>query len=515
MQQDFFDVVIVGAGASGMTAAWRLSKSNLKITILDQGKKYEDYEYHKKNIDWEIKKLNEFNLNPNLRNNNYDYPIDCSNSDIEISNFNGIGGSTILYSGHFPRFHPSDFKVRSLDKVAYDWPLNYYDLEKYYEINDKITGIHGLKGDPAYPKIKNLKKPIAPGIVGNKIATAFKKLNWHCWPSYSAINVDNNFSVRTVNQTYLPLIKNKKNIKIQEKSRVIKILSDNKKVKGILYIDKNGKKKKIKCKILILACNGIGTPRLLLSSKNKYFKNGLANSSGLVGKNLMLHPLGYVEGIFNDYLNSDFGPEGCCVYSHQFYETSLKNGYKRGFTFQVLRGSPPLENALYLNKLRKIKFGNSFFKNFFNYYNRIIPIAIITEDLPMKTNYISLDYKNKDNSGLPGVRVNYKLDKNNKMILKNGIQKAKKLLNTAGAKQINAFAPVRYTGWHLMGTTKMGNKKSSSVVNKFGQTHDLKNLVIIDSSIFVTSSAVNPVSTIQALSLMIAENIVKNFKDYD
>ena len=120
---------------------------------------------------------------------------------------------------------------------------------------------------------------------------------------------------------------------------MIKILSDNKKVKGILYIDKNGKKKKIQCKILILACNGIGTPRLLLSSKNKYFKNGLANSSGLVGKNLMLHPLGYVEGIFNDNLNSDFGPEGCCVYSHQFYETSLKNGYKRGFTFQVLRES--------------------------------------------------------------------------------------------------------------------------------------------------------------------------------
>ena len=90
------------------------------------------------------------------------------------------------------------------------------------------------------------------------------------------------------------------------------------------------------------------------------------------------------------------------------------------------------------------------------------------------------------------------------MILKNGVKKAKKLLNVAGAKQINAYAPVRYTGWHLMGTTKMGNKKNSSVVNKFGQTHDLKNLVIIDSSIFVTSSAVNPVSTIQALSLMLS-----------
>jgi choline dehydrogenase-like flavoprotein len=515
MLQDYFDVVIIGGGASGLAAAWRLSESKLNVVILEQGKKYKEKEYHKKNIDWEIQKLDKFNLNPNIRNNESDYPIDCSNSDIEISNFNGLGGSTVLYSGHFPRFHPSDFKVKSLDGIANDWPINYSDLVKYYEINDKITGVHGLGGDPAYQKIKNLKKPINPGIIGNKIAIASKKLNWHCWPSYSAINIDNNFSVKTVNQTYLPLLKNKKNIKIKENSRVVKILSDEKKVRGVLYINKKGEKRKIKSKIVILACNGIGTPRLLLASKNKYHKNGLANSSGLVGKNLMLHPLAYVEGIFNDYLHSDFGPEGCCVYSHQFYETNKKNDHKRGFTLQVLRGSSPLDSAIYLNKINKLKFGNTFFNDFFKYYNRVIPIAVITEDLPVKNNSISLDYNNKDSSGLPGVKVNYKLEKNNKKILKNGIQKAKKLLNVAGANEINAYAPVRYTGWHLMGTAKMGNNKNTSVVNKFGQSHDLKNLIIIDSSIFVTSSAVNPVSTIQALSLMIADNIIRNFNAYN
>ena len=90
------------------------------------------------------------------------------------------------------------------------------------------------------------------------------------------------------------------------------------------------------------------------------------------------------------------------------------------------------------------------------------------------------------------------------------LDKAIKVLKKAGAKKIISFAPVKHTGWHLMGTTKMGNKKNSSVVNKFGQTHDIKNLLIVDSSIFPTSAAVNPVSTSQALALYIADNLVKN-----
>lgn len=515
MPINYSDVVIVGAGATGLAAAWRFSKTNLKVTILEQGKKYNEKEYHKKNSDWELNKLNKFHLNPNIRNNNFDYPINCKNSDIGIANFNGVGGSTILYSGHFPRFHHSDFKVKSLDKVASDWPLTYNDLVKFYEMNDKIIGVHGLPGDPVYPEIKNLKPPIEPGILGKEIISAFNKLNWHCWPSYSAINVKNNFSVQTANQTYLRLLEKKKNIKIFDRSRVIKILSNAKKAKGILYLDKNNKKKKILCKIVILACNGIGTPRLLLLSKNKYFKNGLANSSGLVGKNLMLHPLGLVEGQFKRFMNSDFGPEGCCIYSHQFYETNKKNDYKRGFTLQVLRGAGPIESAIYYKKIGKLKYGNLFFEHFFKNYNRSIPIAIISEDLPLRSNHVSLDYKNKDSSGLPGVKVNYKISQNSKKILKNGVSKAIKLLRVAGANQINAFAPVRNTGWHLMGTTKMGNKKNTSVVNKFGQTHDLKNLFVVDSSIFVTSSSVNSASTLQALSLMIADNIVKKFNDYN
>jgi choline dehydrogenase-like flavoprotein len=271
----------------------------------------------------------------------------------------------------------------------------------------------------------------------------------------------------------------------------------------------------LRLKLVILACNGIGTPRLLLNSKNKYFKNGMANnSSGLVGKNLMLHPLGFAEGTFDQNLNSDSGPEGCCVYSHQFYETNKKNNFKRGYTMQVLRGSGPLETSLYLKKINKIKFGKNFFSNFFENYNKTIPIAIISEDLPKLSNYVFLNEDVKDSFGMPCVKIKYKVDKNTKEALKGGLKSARRVLEVAGAKKIFSFAPVKHAGWHLMGTSKMGNNKKNSVVNKYGQCHDLKNLVIVDSSIFTTGGAVNPIATIQALALKISERILKKKNEY-
>jgi len=510
-----YDIIIVGLGASGAASAWMLSKSNLKILIIEQGSQYNPKDFHKKKDTWEISKLKKFHLNPNIRKGKCDYKIDNKLSDIDIANFNGIGGSTVLYSGHFPRLHPSDFKVKNVDNVSFNWPISYNELEQYYEMNEKIVGIHGLGDDPAYPKIKNLRSPINLGKSGELISRAFKKLNWHCWPSYSAIDLKNNFSVKTVYNTYRPLIKKSKNITIKKNLEVVKILSDEKKVKGVLCYDQKKNALRFNSQLVILACNGIGTPRLLLNSKNKYFKNGIANnSSGLVGKNLMLHPLGFVEGTFNQNLNSDYGPEGCCVYSHQFYETNKKNNFKRGYTMQVLRGSGPLETSLYLKKINKIKFGKNFFNNFFENYNKTIPIAIISEDLPKLSNYVSLNEDVKDSFGMPCVKIKYKVDKNTKEILKAGIKSARKVLEVAGAKKIFSFAPVKHTGWHLMGTAKMGNNKKNSVVNRYGQCHDLKNLVIVDSSIFTTGGAVNPIGTIQALALKISERILKKKDDY-
>ena len=115
---------------------------------------------------------------------------------------------------------------------------------------------------------------------------------------------------------------------------------------------------------------------------------------------------------------------------------------------------------------------------------------------------------------MPGIIINYTLSKNSKKMLSHGLKQCKKLLKTAGAKKIQAFGPVRNTGWHISGTAKMGKSKENSVVNKFGQCHDIKNLFIVDSSIFPSSSAVNIASTVQAISLMISDHIKENLNKY-
>ena len=160
---------------------------------MEQGPFINYKEYSFNNTFREIKKLYNFNSDPNLRNLKSDYPIDSKNSPISIANYNAVGGSTLIYSGHYPRFHPSDFKTKKIDKVGNNWLFNYYDLKKYYNLNDKMVGVSGLSGDPSYPEIKNLYSPIDIGYAGQILAESFNKLGWHWWPSYSALRNSKKF----------------------------------------------------------------------------------------------------------------------------------------------------------------------------------------------------------------------------------------------------------------------------------------------------------------------------------
>ena len=251
------DILIIGAGASGSAAAWNLSKSGFKVLCLEQGENLKPDAYSFLKNDWEYLKQKEFNINPNIRKLKSDYPINDRNSPISIANFNAVGGSTILYSGHFPRFHPSDFKTKSLDDVGSDWPINYNELKPYYETNEKIMGVAGLENDPANPGIKNLMPPVDIGFSGELMAKTFNKLNWHWWPSYSAIKKinKNKFEKSDVNSTYWPKAI-KQGVKLKTNCRVSKIILNKALLKelNILKI-----KKYLNASLIILACSGLGT----------------------------------------------------------------------------------------------------------------------------------------------------------------------------------------------------------------------------------------------------------------
>lgn len=525
-----FDLIIVGAGAAGGAIARELSDSGLKILCLEQGDFVNPSEYPSTKSNWEIFKRTSSHVSPNVRKLKADYPINDSESPIAIANFNAVGGSTILFSGHFPRLHPSDFRVKSIDGVAEDWPISYQDLEPYYERNSKYVAIAGLEGDPAYPQIQNLQPPVPIGKMSETLAVGFNKLNWHWWPSYSAIATKNfNEQNACINLGPCNLgcpqgaksssditywTKNvRSKVELRTQSRVKEVVVDRDgEVNGVIYFDSLGNQVLVNARKVVLACNGVGTPRILLNSKSENHPDGLANSSGYVGRNLMLHPVGYVEGFFEKNLASKNGPQGCAIYSHEFYESDHSRGFKRGYTMQVLRGPGVIESVQSLLARKLLGWGASHYEDFLKLHDHSAHISIIVEDLPEFNNRVELDPTLKDSDGIPAPKIIYQLSDNSKAILSHGLNKGREVMKAAGAIKTSAFGPVRETGWHLMGTARMGVNPKTSVVNKWGQSHDCKNLYIADSSVFVTSGGVNPAATIQAFALLVADHLLAEFK---
>jgi choline dehydrogenase-like flavoprotein len=278
---------------------------------------------------------------------------------------------------------------------------------------------------------------------------------------------------------------------------------------GVLYYDTEGRLHEQKAEIVVLACNGVGTPRLLLNSSSSRFPDGLANRSGQVGKNLMFHPYGITFGVFEEELDHH-GPVGCCLHSHEFYASDASRGFIRGYSFEAMRGFGPVMTALWGMQSGRIAWGAEHHRSYARLYNRIAGLLTITEDLPEPTNTVTLDPELKDSSGIPAPKVTYKLSDNSQRLLAHGAARATEVLKAAGAVDVIAETTMAAAGWHLMGTARMGDDPETSVVNAWGRSHDVKNLFIIDGSIFVTAGAVNPTATIQALALYIADAIKKN-----
>jgi choline dehydrogenase-like flavoprotein len=525
---DVADVLVIGAGASGSVAVKELAEAGFSVVCLEQGDWTPPSVFAGDKPEWELLRQKTWHPNPNVRGGPSDYPVDTTESDVNPLMYSAVGGSTILYAAHWCRFAPSDFRVRSLDGVADDWPFTYDEMLPYYERMDRAVGASGLGDDPAYPPGAPFPLPPLPiGKFGRKAAEGMDKLGWHWWPGPNSIasrqHGDRSPCVRygacltgcpqgakaSTDLTHWPqalaagavLVTGArvKEIRVNAQGRAT----------GAVFVDRQGVEREQKAGVVIVAANGVGTARLLQLSTSARFPDGLANTSGLVGKRLMMHPYGAVVGSYEDDLESWIGPAGQAIQSMQFYETDASRGFVRGAKWNVMPTGGPLGmRAGYGGKPVKESWGENFHRNLKANMGRSFEWGIIAEDLPDETNRVVLDPTLTDSDGIAAPKILYKSSDNTSKLIDFHIARAVEAHEAAGAISTSVTRLMRDCGWHLLGTARMGQDPATSVVDQYGRAHDVPNLYVIDGSIFVTSSGVNPTATIMALALRCVDHLI-------
>lgn len=260
-------------------------------------------------------------------------------------------------------------------------------------------------------------------------------------------------------------------------------------VEGAEYIDDQGCLRFQAADVVILAANAIGSARLLQLSASSRFPDGLANSSGLVGRQLMMHPFATVAGIFEERFETWKGHVGSGIHCLQFYETDDSRGFLRGAKWSLAPSTGGPINAALPARAGDVVWGPDHHRQVAERLGHSLSWGMFGEDLPDDQNRVELDPDATDGDGLPIPKIHYRVGDNSRRLLAYHVERATESMIEAGAKRVDSLELMRDAGWHLLGTARMGDDPETSVVDRWGRSHDVANLYVVDGSVFVTSAA--------------------------
>jgi len=491
-------VVIVGSGAGGGTLANELCQKGIKVVCLEAGAFVTTSDY----VNDEMEMYGKLTWQD-------------ARTGHPIWIVKAVGGTTVHWAGASLRFKEHEFKARTTygaipGATLLDWPLTLPELEPYYAKAEDKMGVTRTNGIPGLPGNNNFKVMEAGARrVGYKgVHTGRMAINSQprdgrpaCWQLGFCFQGCKSGAKWSVNYTEIPKALATGKLDLRPNSQALKIEHDaSGKVTGVLYADENGNRVLQKARVVCVAGNSIESPRLLLNSASGTFPNGLANSSGQVGRNFMRHLTGAVYATFAQPVNAHRGTTMAGIITDESRNDTAR-GFVGGYYLQtILVGLPFMAGGLIPGA-----WGRSYAR-LLEQYNHLAGMWIVGEDMPQERNQVRLDPEVKDRFGMPGAHIVPFTDHANDVAMRNHAFKAgASVYQAVGALDVIEHPP--YGSTHNLGTNRMSADPRGGVVNKSGQSHDIKNLFISDGSQFATGAACNPTLTIVTLAIRQADYI--------
>lgn len=558
-KKNAYDAIVVGSGITGGWAAKELTEKGLKVLLLERGRYVEhgkdyitehlppwkfryryrgDRQLYEEEYQFQRKcyAFNETTRHFFVNDKQNPYSHDPDKPFLWLRGYQ-LGGRSLIWGRQCYRWSNLDFEANAKDGYGVDWPLRYEEIAPWYDYVEKFVGISGqAEGVPHLPDgqflppmemncvEKHVKGKIEKAykdrvLTIGRVAVLTRPLNGrapchYCGPCERGCSTGSYFSSLSAT---LPAARATGNLNVRTDSIVHQIIYDMEKDRatGVRVIDAKTKEEMdFHSRILFLCASTLGSTHLLLNSANRRFPNGLANSSGVLGRYLMDHTWvfgasGEVEGFEDQYYRGN-RPNG--IYLTRFRNVKKSHpDFLRGYAYQGGAGRPSWGRGSGLRG-----FGAEFKHALRRPGQWQMALSGFGEMLPYEDNYVELNHDLLDAWGIPTLKINCTFHQNEYNMMKDMRTAAAEMLETAGAKNIEEFGEadehVPGIGIHEMGTARMGRDPKTSVLNKHNQCHDVPNIFVTDGACMTSSAIQNPSITYMALTARACDDAVRQMK---
>jgi choline dehydrogenase-like flavoprotein len=503
-------VVIVGSGAGGGTLAHELCRAGVPVVVLEAGAHHRPTDF----IEDEWASFEQLAWRDH-RTTSGSWRVARDFPDLPAWTCKAVGGTTVHWAGCCPRLQPWELRLRSehgdgRGANLLDWPLTLDDLEPYYDLAEDRMGVTRTNGIPPLPHNNNFK------IMWNgatragyeDVSTGRMAINplprdgrpTTCQDGF-AFQGDRRGAHWSTLCAELPKAQRTGRLDLRPESHAFRIEHGRDgRVDAVRYLDRDGDEQVQRARVVCVACNAIETARLLLLSDSPSHPDGLANSSGQVGRNYLRHVTGSVFSEFerpvhmyrDETMAGIVGDEAC-------------NDPGRGFVggyYQLLSLGVPFLAAF----LDPGAWGPELTAKL-QAYERLAGMWIVGDDLPQESNRVTLNPDEHDDWGLPVPDVHYDDHANDAAMRDHAYAQASAVHEAAGATRVHTVVP--YPATHNLGTARMSERPRDGVVDRWGRAHDVPNLFVSDGSVMTTGGAANPTLTIVALAIRQGEHIAR------